>query len=144
MNDVKIEKIKVFARMAIELSSLSKDPFTKVGAMIIRPDFSICSGGYNGLPKNFPDDKEVWENRELKNKIVKHAEENAILFSTDSSMKDYSIIVTHFPCPTCAGDIIQKGISRVYHIAEPRIDHNCELTMKLFDNSGVKYMRLEM
>lgn len=130
--------------MAIELSTLSKDPFTKVGAIILRPDFSICSGGYNGLPKNYPDTPEIWNDRPLKNKIVKHAEENAILFSTDSSMKEYSIIVTHFPCPTCAGDMIQKGISVVYYINEPRVEHNCELTMDLLNRSGIKYIKLEM
>ena len=144
MENVKIDKIVVFAKMAVELSSLSKDPFTKVGAIILRPDFSICSGGYNGLPKGYPDTPETWNNRELKNKIVKHAEENAISFSQDPTLKGYSIVVTHFPCPTCAGDMIQKGISEVYYINDPRVDHNCELTMDLFNKIGIKYTQIKI
>lgn len=144
MNYSRLDKIEVFAKMALALSSLSKDPYTKVGAIILRPDFSICSGGYNGLPKGYPDGLETWNNRELKNKIVKHAEENAILFSQDPSLKGYCIVVTHFPCPTCAGDMVQKGISEIYYINDPRVDHNCELTKDILNKANIKYVQVKI
>lgn len=142
--DNSLSKIRIFAEMATSLSKLSKDPRTKVGAIILRPDFTICSGGYNGFPKGYPDDTEIWANRDLKNKLVKHAEENAITFSQDHSLSGYSIIVTHFPCPLCAGDIVQNGISTVYYINDPREDHSCELTMDIFNKRNIKYIQISI
>ena len=69
--------------MASVISKLSKDPSTKVGAVIVRPDNSIASVGYNGFPKGFPDEESYWNNRDLKYKIVTHAEENALDFCNE-------------------------------------------------------------
>lgn len=139
-----MSKIKVFAELAQTISKLSKDPSTKVGAIILRPDNSISSMGYNGFPKGFPDLPEYWNDRELKYKLVKHAEENAIDFSTDQSMDRYYMVVTHFPCPTCAGHIVQKGIIKVYYINDPRTDHNCELTFEIFNKCGILYEKVDL
>lgn len=128
--------------MAMTISELSKDPRTKVGALILRPDHSVCSMGYNGFPKGFPESEEVWNNRELKYKIVKHAEENALDFSKDQVMEGYSIVVTHFPCPLCAGSLIQKGINKVYYINDPREDHDCNITIDLFNACNVEYIKI--
>lgn len=46
----------LFLKMVDELASKSKDPSTKCGAMIVRPDKSICSMGFNGFPKGMSDD----------------------------------------------------------------------------------------
>lgn len=138
-----ITKINVFAEMVRVISKLSKDPRTKVGALILRPDFSIASLGYNGFPKGFPDTDEYWNDREIKNKIVKHAEENAFHFCMDQSLKDYSMIVTHFPCSRCAGDIVQRGIGTVYYLNEPRADHDCELAIKVLDSGLVSRVFLK-
>ena len=126
------------------LSRMSKDPRTKVGALILRPDLSICSGGYNGFPKGYPDHEETWNNRELKNRIVKHAEENAILFSTDPSLKDYIMVVTHFPCPACAGDMVQKGISKLFYINDPRVDHNATESKSILLHGGVEINQISL
>jgi len=40
-----------FFAMADLVGSWSKDPSTKVGAVIIRPDRTIASVGYNGFPR---------------------------------------------------------------------------------------------
>jgi deoxycytidylate deaminase len=34
----------------------SKDPSTKVGAVIVRPDLTVASIGYNGFPRGMSDD----------------------------------------------------------------------------------------
>lgn len=133
-----MDKIKVFSEMVHTISKLSKDPSTKVGALILRPDNSIASMGYNGFPKGFPEKEEYWSDREIKYKIVKHAEENALDFCKDQSLDGFSMVVTHFPCPTCAGHIVQKGIKKVYYIANPREDHSCNLTFEIFRECGVE------
>lgn len=144
MTSSKIEKIKIFAEMALSHSKLSKDPSTKVGALILRPNLSICSGGYNGMPIGYPETPEIWENRELKYKIVKHAEENAILFSTDPTLSGYIMIVTHFPCPLCAGDMVQRGIKELYYINDPRPDHSCEEAVKVLKSGMIHIEQIKL
>lgn len=133
----KIDKIITFGKMAKVVSGLSKDTSTKVGAIILRPDFTIVSVGYNGFAKGVDDTLDRWNNRELKYKLVIHAEENAILTSKED-LTGYSLICTHYPCSLCASKIIQKGISSVYYFNTPRTDHNCELTDAIFKECRVK------
>ena len=135
-------KLKVFSKIVIDISELSKDPRQKVGALILRPDLSICSMGYNGFPKGFPDDMDVWNNKELKLKIVKHAEENALDFSRDQDMVGYSLIVTHFPCSLCAGHIVQKGIKKIYYLIEPNNKEDFSISKLIFDECKVEYFRI--
>ncbi|MFA5403395.1 MAG: cytidine deaminase [Ignavibacteria bacterium] len=130
-------KLKVFKDMLIVYSSLSKDPRTKVAAMILRPDLSIVSQGYNGFPAGFPDDPKYWDVRETKNALVIHAEENALSYSPSSFLNNHILICTHYPCPRCASKIIKSGISHVYYFNEKRVDHNCELTDEVFQRAGV-------
>jgi len=130
-------KLKVFKNMLIEYSTLSKDPRTKVAAMILRPDLSIVSQGYNGFPAGFPDDPKYWDVRDTKNALVIHAEENALSYSPTPHLHGHILICTHYPCPRCASKIIKSGISHVYYFNEKRADHNCELTDEVFSRARV-------
>ena len=47
-----------FAQLAKLVSLWSKDPSTKVGSVIVRPDKTIASVGFNGFPKGVPDEPE--------------------------------------------------------------------------------------
>ena len=55
-----------FLTLANTVSMFSKDPSTKVGAVIVDDDKRVISIGYNGFPKGIKDDQRL-ENRELKN-----------------------------------------------------------------------------
>ena len=103
---------KRFLELADTISLWSKDPSTKVGCVIVRPDKTIVSVGYNGFPRNVDDSEERYNDRELKYLMVKHAEENAIDFAKES-LTGYTAYVTHHPCSTCTGSLIQNGISHV-------------------------------
>lgn len=93
----------------------SKDPSTKVGAVIVRPDLTIASAGYNGFPRSVADDPEVYARREDKYARVVHAELNAILHAHES-VAGYTLYSSPLmPCSSCAGAIIQSGISRVVY-----------------------------
>lgn len=131
-------KLEVFKKMLIEYASLSKDPRTKVGAMILRPDLSIVSEGYNGFPAGFPDLPQYWDDRDIKNALVIHAEENALDYANSIYLPEHILICSHYPCPRCASKIIKRKIAHVYYFNEKRADHNCSLTDDVFSRAGVK------
>jgi dCMP deaminase len=101
-----------FMKMARLVGSWSKDPSTKVGAVVVRPDRTIVALGYNGFPRGTDDYHQNLADRETKLRRTVHAEVNAIL--TGGDVKGCTIYVTPLhPCATCAGIIIQSGIKRV-------------------------------
>lgn len=103
-----------FIRIANEVAGWSKDPGTKVGAVLVN-DRRIISQGYNGFPQGISDTLERYANRDLKIAYTVHAEVNAILnaakngASTDSS----TLYVTFPPCVSCSAAVIQAGVTHV-------------------------------
>jgi len=136
-------KIQTFLEVAKSISKLSKDPNTKVGAVILRPDFSVVSVGYNGFPPGFPDDISTWQNRDLKNKLVIHAEDNALDYSNGQDLSNCSIICTHYPCTRCAAKIIKKKIKFVYFLNDKRKDHDSDIVDWMFSISNISAIKLE-
>ena len=126
-----------FLELAEFISNWSLDPNTKVGAVISKGN-KIISVGYNGFPKNIKDDHRL-ENRDLKNKIVAHAEVNTILHAqkdlTGCTITTYPIP----PCSQCATFIITAGISKVVaplNIPD-RWKESISLSIELFKEAGV-------
>lgn len=104
-----------FIKEADLIASKSKDPRTKVGAVIVGSELEIVSKGYNGFPRGVEDLH--WRlNSPEKNDFMVHAELNAILNCTrvGVSPKGCSIIVQFHPCLDCSKAIIQSGIKHVY------------------------------
>ena len=102
-----------FLGMAEYVSTASKDPSTKCGAIITRPDRSLVSCGYNGLPRFVSDLDERLNNREIKYQLVCHAERNCLLFARQD-LKGFTLYTwPMMPCSVCTGMVIQSGISRV-------------------------------
>lgn len=109
-----------FFRLCDVNASKSKDPSTKVGAVIVRPDRTIASMGWNGFPRGVAD---TYEDREHKLMRTVHAELNAIL-SAREPLHGYTIYVSPlFPCSNCAAAIIQAGITCVIaRMGQPRAE----------------------
>jgi deoxycytidylate deaminase len=61
-----------FLEMARMVSSWSKDPSTKTGAVLVDLERRIVSVGYNGFARGVQDLPERYENRELKYKMIVH------------------------------------------------------------------------
>ena len=102
-----------FLDLAAFIAEWSKDPSTKVGAAVVRPDRTVASVGFNGFPRGVLDHPERYEDRAKKYEMVVHAEMNALL-STRESLEGYTIYVAPLPpCAQCAAAIIQRGIRRV-------------------------------
>lgn len=131
-----------FLDLAKHIATWSKDPSTKVGCVIARPDNTIASVGYNGFPKGVMDDSERYENREIKYLMVKHAEENAVYFSKEP-LTGYTVYITHHPCSTCTGTLIQNGISRIVTFNPTdgfleRYNQSIKISKMMLDEAGVE------
>ena len=135
-----------FMTMAYLVAAKSKDPSTKVGAVIVGSDKEVRSTGYNGLPRGLQDTFERYE-RPLKYQIGNHAEENAILncCRIGVSTKGCILYVPWSPCSLCAKSIIQAGIIKViYHREWPGNNSNdtswlasIQLAADMFRETGV-------
>lgn len=131
-----------FSDLAKEVASWSKDPSSQVGAVIVRPDRTVASVGFNGFPRGVEDCQEVIANRDAKLLRTIHAELNAILAAKEP-LNGYSLFVWPFqPCAQCAAAIIQSGIKEVYcpyndHMAQERWSDSFKAALQMFDESGV-------
>lgn len=122
-----------FLDLAKLVSTWSKDPSTKVGAVIVDDKKRVVSMGYNGFARGINDDSRL-DNREEKYKIVLHAENNALIYSK-GSLVGYKIYTYPFmPCPHCASMIIQCGIKTVvsYYMDNERWNENFKISCRLF------------
>lgn len=124
---------------AIHYASKSKDPSTKVGCVIVRPDGTMASAGRNGFPRKIADSPERLNNREVKHRLTIHAEMNALHFATESVV-GATLYSTFAPCEYCAIHIIQRGITRVVfpyaHINESWLESQ-NRSLALFEEAGV-------
>lgn len=106
--------VERYMKRAYENSQWSKDPSTKVGAVIVDVDRNRSIGdGYNGFPSLIPDKKEWLEVREIKYKYVIHAERNA-MDSVGLKAENMAVFLTHPPCSQCFSQMLNFGIKWVY------------------------------
>lgn len=131
-----------FMALARDVANWSKDPSTKVGAVISDPHNRVVSVGFNGLPREVDDSHERLWDRETKLKATIHAESNAILFARQDLTGCTLTVWPMPPCAQCAAKIIQTGIVRVI-TKEPDDDHmerwghDIKLTVEMFAEAGV-------
>lgn len=108
-----------YLQMARFIATKSKDPSTKAGAAIVRPDRSLCSVGFNGFPKGMKDSPELYADREKKYSRTVHCEVNAQIF-TKEDLHGYTLYTWPFAsCDRCAVQMIQSGISRFVYPEMP-------------------------
>jgi dCMP deaminase len=101
-----------FLQLAKLVSSWSKDTSTKTGAVIVRPDRTVVSIGFNGFPKNMPDNPEWYGNRKEKYSRIVHCEVNALIHAFES-LKGYTLYTYPFgSCDRCAVQLLQAGVTR--------------------------------
>lgn len=92
-------------------SQNSKDPSTKVGAVIVGRDKRELCLGYNGFPPGIADDERLLD-RSTKYPLMIHAERNA-LDNARFDTRGATLYATLAPCCGCASSIVSKGIKRV-------------------------------
>lgn len=138
-----------FMKIALEVSSWSKDPSTKVGCVLVR-DKKVISTGYNGLPKNLSDNLDRLMRREEKYEITVHAEVNAVTTAAlhGVSTEGCTAYVTFNPCSRCAAVLINAGINSIYSYAGSEIPDrwlaNFILASKILAEAGVNYQTIDV
>lgn len=132
-----------FLELARLVASWSKDPSTKCGAVIIRPDRTIASLGYNGFPRGVEDLEEYLNDREEKYPRTVHAELNAILNAPELL---HGFTLYQYPgrsCSNCAAAVVQTGIARVVNplveVHRGEWARSQEIGIEMFKQAGVSY-----
>ncbi len=131
-----------FLDIANLVSTRSKDPSTKVGAVIVR-DKTILSAGYNGFARGMNDNIPERYDRPEKYLWTIHAEENAILNAGRNGIKTEgsSLYVTPMhPCSNCALSIVQAGIKEVIFqksVENPRFEESFKKASEIFNACNI-------
>lgn len=136
-------------QLARHISTFSKDPSTKVGAVIIDKNNKLVSIGYNGFPKDVEDTTERYLDKKIKYSMIVHAEQNAIL-NTNVDLQDctlyvYPTLMKGACCNECAKSVATKGIKNVvYYKTEPneRWTDQGKTTLTMFAESNVKIIEI--
>ena len=108
----------VYLEMAAVQARLSKDPSSRVGAVVLDRGGIVKGTGYNGFARGVQDSLSRLRDREVKLLLTRHAERNA-LWAAGPAASHGTLYVTHPPCASCASDIAQHGIARLVY---PRPD----------------------
>lgn len=113
-----------FLEMARLVSTWSRDPSTKCGAVLVRPDKTIASVGFNGFASGMLDDAKMYDDREVKYSRVVHCEMNAVMFCRDPlPLTGFSLYTTGPSCDRCAVHMVQAGIRRFIWARSTREQH---------------------
>ncbi len=138
-----------FINLLGPISSKSKDPRTKVGAICVDKDNRILATGFNGFPKGVNDLKERYEDREVKYKFIVHAEQNILNMASKNgiSLNESKIFIPWYPCSSCTKNLIQSGIKEIvidFRDSGSKLKHwkkweqDIEISKIMLNEAGVK------
>lgn len=141
-----------FLPVAQAVADLSRDPSTKVGAIILDADCNMVSVGFNGFPRGVIDSPERYADRAQKYPRIAHAEMNAIAQAARVGARTLGttlLVTALYPCSICARMVIQAGISRVYaprqnreNVDQKWIDE-AALSAEMFREAGVEVIEYD-
>lgn len=105
---------EIYMNLALSLAKRSTCKRLQVGAVIVSSDFSHVYGlGYNGNAQGLPN---TCDSDEPGNCGCLHAEDNALLKTSQGIEIPKFIFITHCPCIYCAKRIVNKGgFKRLYY-----------------------------
>lgn len=151
---------KHFLQLCQDHARMSKDPRTKVGSVIVGPDREIRSAGFNGFPRGIADTDERLQDREMKLRLVVHAEMNAILAAARVGfpLKGCTMYLAATdnsgnvwggpPCVRCTVETIQAGISEIVSYDRRAVpshwQDDLDLAESLLVESGIVYRVVDM
>lgn len=128
----------------------SKDPRTKIGAVLVK-DKNIIGTGYNGFARKVKDLPIRYNDRNIKYAFVVHAEANSVLTCARLGISTTgSILYTcGVPCNECMKSIIQGGIIEiVIHKQWPEMDSDkwreaIRISNIMLEETGIKIRKLD-
>lgn len=149
---------RYFLDLALRSAAMSKDPRTQVGAVLVGPDREVRGTGFNGFPRGIADTAERLNDRDLKLRLMVHAERNVILNCARVGIPTkgctlYFAATDHTgnvwggaPCCACAIEIVQAGIATVvsppFKIAPSHWREDIEFAGTVLAEAGVGYREL--
>lgn len=119
---------RYFLREALQAAEMSKDPRTRVGAVIVGADREIIATGFNGFPRGVADTTARLADRDTKNSLMVHAEMNAVLSAGRRGVTvkgctlyllaadDTGQVWGGPPCLPCSLGVIQAGIAEIVSV----------------------------
>jgi dCMP deaminase len=134
-----------YLELAKHISTWSKDPSTKIGAVAIAKNGQVLSQGYNGFPRGVADSEVRLADREQKLQRVVHAEMNVIYNASlhGVSLSGSTLYVYGLPCCSdCAKGVIQVGFKRVVmpkQVQTDRWKESWNRAKEMFREGGVKW-----
>jgi len=140
-----------FMGMVYDTARKSKDPSTKIGAVIVKDKRPILFG-YNGLPQKVKDLPERMQ-RPIKYKWTEHGERNAIYcgarfgIATDGT----TLYTQAVPCMDCARGVINSGIVKIIvhrqtedlFDVHPQWATDCAMSRDMLAEAGVSIQVLD-
>ena len=138
-----------FMKQVYLAAEKSKDPSTKIGAVLVR-DNHVISSGYNGFPRKVRDKKRRSLKREIKYEFVVHAEDNAVLAAAlfGISTLGTTLYTQGIPCCECAKSVIQGGVKEIvvhkqWSMGHSRWKESCKISSIMFKEAGIPIRYLD-
>lgn len=130
-----------FMALAEYVAFWSKDPSTKVGAVLVGVDRREIAVGYNGFPPGISDDDRL-NDRLVKYQLMQHAERN-VLDNARFIVDGATLYCTQPPCLECAKSLVSRGISRVVSRHHPPVEkgrwtETLPVSMDLLSEAGIE------
>jgi dCMP deaminase len=102
-----------FLEMAEVIAKRSPDKKRQVGCVIVDEHKRVVATGYNGTPASYDDSQIDWWDRNAKERIIIHAEANALIYADGPRLRGGTLYCSYSPCINCAKLIAGAGISKV-------------------------------
>lgn len=117
-----------FLDMADVIAKRSPDKKRQVGCVIIDEHRRVVATGYNGTPAAYDDSQVNWWDRTAKERLIIHAEANALIYADGPRLRGGILYCSLSPCVHCAKLIAGAGISKV-------------VFRERYDDSGIELLR---
>lgn len=144
--------------VALTASRLSKDPSTKVGAVLADSLYNILNVGWNQFPDKIAVDARMHD-RILKNDLIVHAEQQCLSLAAKHGQRiagsTLYVVATNDkaevwggpPCIRCTVAAINAGViafvSHQFKNAPSRWQASIELSRKIIHEAGLEYREYE-
>lgn len=145
------EKVLSLLPTAHASKNHSRDSRTKVGAIILDPEYGIVSSGWNGFPRGVKDHMSARYDPPLKYKWTVHAETNAIANAARRgiALKDCEMLVAgNVICAQCCAIAIQAGIKSIHtpqfdikNIVHARLEDDYLIAVDMMIEANIRHVQ---
>ena len=155
----RLRRDRHFLELALKHSEFSRDPETRVGAVIVGPAGEVRSMGYNRFPEGIAETPERLAHREVKLSLTVHAELVAIMNAARvgiplqgctlyfAQTDDSGLVWGGVPCTRCTEHILMAGIAEVISFPTKRAPskwrQDWAFARDLFRESGLTHREIE-